>query len=88
LLRRLRYHETVIQERYATRLAALDSVLDELAEFSPSFIHAWLREPKAGLDGLSPREVLGQGRWEEVLQHAHMSFAGLPPDASPSLAAY
>lgn len=68
-----------IQERFENGLDALESVLEELQDFSPSFIHAWLRQPKQSLDGLAPREALGQGRWEEVLHQAQLTASGVPP---------
>jgi hypothetical protein len=68
--------EVAIQERFLTGLEALETVLDELQDFSLSFIHTWLRQPKQSLDGLSPREALGQGRWEEVLHQARLTSTG------------
>jgi transcriptional regulator with XRE-family HTH domain len=68
-----------IQERFTTGLEALETVLEELQDFSLSFVHTWLRQPKQSLDGLSPREALGQGRWEEVLHQARLTSAGAPP---------
>jgi hypothetical protein len=71
--------DIAIQERFTTGLEALETVLDELQDFSLPFIHTWLRQPKRGLDDLSPREALGQGRWEEVLHQARLTRAGAPP---------
>jgi len=68
-----------IQERFTTGLEALETVLEELQDFSLGFVHTWLRQPKQSLDGLSPREALGQGRWEEVLHQARLTRAGVPP---------
>lgn len=68
-----------IQERYATRLEALECVLEELAGCSPPFIRAWLRQPKAALDGLAPREALAQDRLEEVQHVARVTRAGGAP---------
>ncbi|MGI8801352.1 MAG: hypothetical protein ACR2KV_04150 [Solirubrobacteraceae bacterium] len=61
-----------------TRLAALDTVLDELKHHSESFIQAWLREPQAALGGLSPRAALSAGRWSDVMTQARMTSAGEP----------
>jgi hypothetical protein len=72
-----------IQERFTTGLEALETVLEELQDFSLSFVHTWLRQPKQSLDGLSPREALGQGRWEEVLHQARLTSAGAPPLRHP-----
>ena len=72
-----------IQERFTTGLEALETVLDELQDFSLPFVHTWLRQPKQSLDGLSPREALGQGRWEEVLHQARLTSAGAPPLRQP-----
>jgi hypothetical protein len=71
--------DVAIQERFTTGLEALETVLEELEHFSLSFVHTWLRQPKQSLDGLSPREALGQGRWEEVLHQARLTSAGAPP---------
>ena len=71
--------QIAIQERFTTGLEALETVLEELQDFSLPFIHTWLRQPKRGLDDLSPREALGQGRWEEVLHQARLTRAGAPP---------
>lgn len=75
-----------IQERFTTGLEALETVLEELQDFSLSFVHTWLRQPKQSLDGLSPREALGQGRWEEVLHQARLTSAGAPPLRHPGSA--
>jgi hypothetical protein len=75
-----------IQERFMTRLAQLDSVLDVLADFKTSFIQAWLREPSDELDGLSPREALGAGRWSDVLHYAQVTVAGVPPKQTATTA--
>jgi hypothetical protein len=72
-----------IQERFTTGLEALETVLEELQDFSLGFVHTWLRQPKQSLDGLSPREALGQGRWEEVLHQARLTRAGVPPLGDP-----
>ena len=71
--------DIAIQERFTTGLEALETVLDELQDFSLPFIHTWLRQPKRSLDGISPREALGRGRWEEVLHQARLTRAGAPP---------
>jgi hypothetical protein len=68
-----------IQERFVTRLDGLDAVLQELAGFSTSFKHAWLRQPKTALDGLSPREALAADRWDDVHRLARLTAAGAPP---------
>lgn len=75
--------EVAVQERFTTGLDALRTVLEELEGFSLSFVHAWLRQPKQDLDGLSPREALGQGRWEDVLHQARLTSAGAPSVRSP-----
>ena len=75
--------DVTIQERFTTGLEALETVLEELQNFSLPFIHTWLRQPKQSLDGLSPREALGQGRWEEVLHQARLTGAGAPPLRQP-----
>lgn len=75
--------DVAIQERFTTGLEALATVLEELQDFSLSFVHTWLRQPKQSLDGLSPREALGQGRWEEVLHQARLTRAGAPPLRRP-----
>jgi hypothetical protein len=69
-----------IQERYATRLHGLTAVLEAMDGLSLSFVQAWLRMPKPELDGLSPREALGQGRWDEVLQLARITRTGVVPE--------
>jgi transcriptional regulator with XRE-family HTH domain len=78
--------QVAIQERFTTGLEALETVLEELQDFSLSFVHTWLRQPKQSLDGLSPREALGQGRWEEVLHQARLTSAGAPPLRHPESA--
>jgi hypothetical protein len=75
--------DVAIQERFTTGLEALETVLEELQDFSLPFVHTWLRQPKQSLDGLSPREALGQGRWEEVLHQARLTSAGAPPLRHP-----
>lgn len=67
-----------IQERYATRLAALESVLEEFEGCSDSFIQAWLRQPKPALGGMTPREALAQDRTDEVQHLARVTRAGVP----------
>jgi hypothetical protein len=76
--------DVAIQERFTTGLEALETVLEELQDFSLPFVHTWLRQPKHSLDGLSPREALGQGRWEEVLHQARLTGAGAPPLRHPA----
>jgi transcriptional regulator with XRE-family HTH domain len=75
--------DIAIQERFTTGLEALETVLEELQDFSLPFVHTWLRQPKQSLDGLSPREALGQGRWEEVLHQARLTSAAAPPLRHP-----
>jgi transcriptional regulator with XRE-family HTH domain len=75
--------DVAIQERFTTGLEALETVLEEIQDFSLPFVHTWLRQPKQSLDGLSPREALGQGRWEEVLHQARLTSAGAPPLRHP-----
>jgi hypothetical protein len=69
-----------LQERYATRIEGLASVLEELDGFSLSFIHAWLRQPRPALGGLTPRDALRQDRWDEVQHLARLTRSGAPPD--------
>lgn len=71
--------EIEIQERFATRLDGLTSVLEELEGSSQSYIHAWLRQPKPALGGLSPREALAADRWDEVQHLARVTRSGAPP---------
>lgn len=70
--------DVMIQERFMTRLEGLQTVLEVLHDFSLAFVHNWLRQPRKSLDDASPREALGQGRWEEVLHQAQLTAAGVP----------